>query len=98
MNPSQPVLASAPISLLDRVGVRESLERVEAITRQIFAGELTVVEREDFEVAGDRHFTFRVVDTGDIDDMMVRYNEWHARLSEVPVDVRHLFRLSIDAR
>ena len=78
--------------------IRDSLEKVKAITREIFSGEVALAEREDCEVEGDRHFTFSVVDSGDLDAMLSRCKAWHARLGELPPHVRGLFRLSIDAR
>jgi hypothetical protein len=86
------------VQTLNSPKVLESLARVEAFTRQIFTGEFTYEEREDYEIAGDRHFTFRVVDSGDLDAILARHHEWHERLREVPVSLRRLFRLSIDAR
>jgi hypothetical protein len=78
--------------------VRDSLEKVRAITGEIFSGEIALSEREDPEVAGDRYFSIGVVDGGDADAMLSRYDEWHARLCELPPNVRSMFRLSIDAR
>lgn len=80
------------------IEVAESLERVKQITSQIFHGEAKVVQREDNEIPGDLHYTFCVADTGDTTEILARYNRWHSRLNEMPVDVRRLFRLSIDAR
>ncbi|MBI3466915.1 MAG: hypothetical protein HY000_28205 [Planctomycetes bacterium] len=76
----------------------EALQKVESMTRQIFSGEVTMEEREDPEIPNDRHFAFCVVDTGNIEDILARHNEWHARLDEVPVELRGMFCLSIDAR
>lgn len=78
--------------------IRDLLEKVKAITREVFSGEFALTEREDCEIEGDRHFTFSVVDSGDVDAMLSRYKEWHSRLGELPAHVRSLFRLSIDAR
>ena len=55
------------------------LKQVEAMTRQIFSGEVTYTEKEDGEVPGDWHFTFNVVDHGDVDAIQTRNNEWHRR-------------------
>jgi hypothetical protein len=78
--------------------VRDSLEKIRAMTGEIFSGEIGLSEREDPEVAGDHYFAIRVVDGGDADAMLSRYDEWHARLYELPPNVRSMFRLSIDVR
>jgi cell shape-determining protein MreC len=82
----------------DYFEVRDSLEKVRAITAEIFSGEIALSEREDPEVAGDRYFTIGIVDGGDADAMLSRYDEWHARLCELPPHVRSMFRLSIDVQ
>lgn len=79
------------------IDVAESLERVKQFTSQIYPGEAAIVQREDNEIAGDRHFTFCVADAGDTADIMARYNQWHSRLGELSTNVRRMFRLSIDA-
>lgn len=78
--------------------VRDALEQVRRITGEIFSGEIEVVEREDAELAGDRYFTFCVIDSGDVDAILARHHKWHARLCELSPSVRGMFRLSIDAR
>ena len=78
--------------------VRVLVKKVEAMTRQIFSGEVTYAEKEDSEVPDDRHFTFNVVDHGNVDTILMRNNEWHRRLCEMPAGVHSLFRLSIDAQ
>jgi predicted DNA-binding antitoxin AbrB/MazE fold protein len=74
------------------------VERVEAMTREVFGGEVTYCEREDDEVPNDRHFTFDVVATGDVDAILKQSDQWHARLCELPTAAHGLFRLSIEAR
>jgi hypothetical protein len=76
----------------------ESLKKVDDMTRQIFSGEITRIQKEDWEVPNDPYFSFRVTDTGNMDEILARYNEWHERLCEVPATVRGMFRLSIDVR
>jgi hypothetical protein len=79
-------------------GVFCALEQVKRITHEVFAGPFKCLEREDAEIDNDRHFTFRVVDNGELGDILDRYNLWHERLSEVPASLRSAFRLSIDTR
>jgi hypothetical protein len=78
--------------------VHAFVSQVEAMTRQIFSGEVTYTEKEDDEVPDDLHFTFDVVDHGDVDAILRRSNEWHARLCQLPPAAHGLFRLSIDAQ
>jgi uncharacterized coiled-coil protein SlyX len=77
--------------------VRDAKTQVEAITAEVFPGAPhTVLEVDDCEVENDRHFTFRVMDCANMEDVLQRYHTWHARLSEIPEAVRGMFRLSID--
>jgi len=78
--------------------VAKALPLVEAITRNLFGDSFTQVECEDPEIPGSRNLVFRVRGSGEMEFLLSRYNTWHARLSEVPENVRHLFRLSIDAQ
>jgi hypothetical protein len=78
--------------------IQAPVTRVEAMTREIFGGEVKYCEKEEEEVPNDRHFTFNVVDTGDVDAILRRSDRWHARLCELPTVAHGFFRLSIDAR
>ena len=89
------------MALLTEIGdleVHALFNQVEAMTRQIFSGEITCIEKEDDEVPNDWHFTLNVVDRGDVEAILRRSNEWHARLCELPAAAHGLFRLSIDAQ
>ena len=59
---------------------------------------IQILKKEDEEVPDDLHFTFNVVDHGDVDAILKRNNEWHARLCQLPPAAHGLFRLSIDAQ
>src|SRR5438045_2911946 len=92
-------LESASAAAAHDVGYREIqnlVKWVEAMTREVFGGEVTYREREDDETSNDRHFTFYVADTGDVDAILKRSDRWHARLCELPTTAHGLFRLSID--
>ena len=88
------------MALLTDIGELEVplVNQVEAMTRQVFSGEVTCIEKEDEEIPDDWHFTFNVVDRGDVDAILMRNNEWHARLCQLPIAAHGLFRLSIDAQ
>jgi hypothetical protein len=89
------------VALLTDIGdldVHALVNQVEAMTRQIFSGEVTCLEKEDDEVPDDWHFTFNVVDRGDLDAILLRNNAWHTRLCQLPAAAHSLFRLSIDAQ
>jgi hypothetical protein len=78
---------------------QESLEKVRCITQEIFSQPFSCYEREDCEIADDRHFAVEVVDDGELKEIAGRNDEWHRRIAlEIPSNVRTLFRLSIDAR
>lgn len=78
--------------------VRDAIDRVKSITIDLFSEEYRILEREDCELDDDRHFTFRVTCCGEAAERMRHYDLWHERLSEVPIGVRGMFRLSLDAR
>jgi hypothetical protein len=77
--------------------VMTALAEAQTITCQLFEGGIECVEKEDREIAGDRYFEFRVVDSGDIGEILARDSEWHRRIATLPPDLVGLFRLSIDA-
>lgn len=94
-------LESVRASAAHDVGYREIqslVKRIEAMTCEVFGGEVTYREREDEGTPNDRHFTFYVTDTGDVDAILRRSDQWHARLCELPTTAHGLFRLSIDAQ
>ena len=82
----------------DQLEMQSLVNRVKEMTCEIFPGEIECVEKEDDEFPGDWHFTFNVVDRGDVDAIVLRNNEWHARLCQLPAAAHGLFRLSIDAQ
>ncbi len=84
--------------VLNDLDVHALVSQVEAMTRQVFSGEATYTEKDDEAVPDDWHFTFNVVDRGDVDAILMRNNEWHARLCQLPAAAHGLFRLSIDAQ
>lgn len=86
------VAISLPPATADAIGI------VEGFTRQIFAGKVSMTQEHDPELAGDRHFVVTIVDTGDIDEILAREDQWYARLRELPEEMRGAFRLVIDAR
>jgi len=82
------------------IGYREIhalVQRVEAMTREIFDGDVTCVEKEDDEAPNDRHFAVNVAVSGNVDEILRRCDQWHRSLCEFPMAAHGLFRLSIDA-
>jgi hypothetical protein len=75
-----------------------ALEEAKTITRQVFSRSFECVEQEDAEIVGDRHFEFRVLDDGDLADILSRDDEWHRRIAMLPVSLVGLFRLAIDVQ
>ncbi len=89
------------MALITEIGdldVQALVGQVEAMTREVFPGEVTYTEKEDDELPDDWHFTFNIVDRGDVASILTRNNQWHARLCELPPAAHGLFRLSIDAQ
>src|SRR5688572_29573108 len=74
---------------------RELVDQVLLMTKSIYSGDITCEEQEDDEIAGDRHFLLRVSDSGDVDAIFARHNQWHMRLVDFPTGVRTRFRLLI---
>jgi hypothetical protein len=76
--------------------VREAIEAVGAITREIFGTDFEQIEHEDLEVAGRRLFEISVKCRGSIDSLLEKQERWHSRIAALPFKARNLFHLSID--
>jgi hypothetical protein len=101
MNTGQPATVGSLVTVKapgpDPSELMRGLEEAKTITRQVFSGPFECLEQEDAEIVGDRHFVFRVLDDGDLADILSRDDEWHRRIATLPPDMVGLFRLSIDA-
>ena len=82
----------------DDCAIAVAIKEVATFSREIFAGEITLTEKADNEIAGDHHIAVSVADSGELDAIVARNDQWHARLCSLPPEVRCFFRLSIDAR
>jgi hypothetical protein len=74
-----------------------ALPHVEQITREIFGGGYSSAVAEDHEVAGDRYVEFRVIDNGQLTDVLARNDAWHRRIAAMPVNLSGIFRLVIES-
>lgn len=77
----------------DEVAVRNAIVQVERLTREIFGQVESIEETTDMEDATWRIVVVHVLDGGELEAMVGRFNDWHDRLSEVPAAVRGHFRL-----
>lgn len=75
--------------------VRESIDVVRRMTQDVFGKEPTIEQTYDYESPSDPVIVVSVEVSGDVDAIVERCNGWHSRLSEVPLEARTLFRLSL---
>jgi hypothetical protein len=75
---------------------REHVSRIVEMTRTLFPDGLECAEQEDAEIPGDRYFLLRVKDSGSLEAVLARHNQWHQKLVELPPGIRTCFRLAID--
>ncbi len=78
--------------------LRDLCQRVAAISGELFSNEWTVKVTRDPEIPGDVFFVFRVVATGNVDDIVARSNQWHIAVRRVIGSRAELFCLSFDVR
>ena len=79
--------------------VKNALEQVTAIARELFPQGFQVEDRPDLDVEGERYFEFSVpVYEKDLDSFLKKHSEWHSRLCKLPVNVRYRFALTVDAQ
>lgn len=79
-----------------REQLRGLCEQVAALSAEVFSEEMNIEVRSDPEISGELHFTFDVVGTGSVDELVAKSNEWHVRLRRSVGDHAELFCLSVD--
>lgn len=72
-----------------------TMERVMALTREIFPGEINIYEVEDPEIPGDRYHVLEVQTKGDPDEVLAQDDQWHRRLCQLPDRIPGRYRLCI---
>lgn|SRR5487761_1134576 len=78
--------------------LRDLCRQVAAFTAGMFPAGMAIKVKNDPECTDDIYFVFDVVDSGGVDEMVARDNEWHRRLRGEVGRQAELFCLSIDAR
>src|SRR5262245_55014471 len=77
--------------------VKNALEQVTSIARELFSEGFQVEECADWDVEGERYFEFNVPvrDEVELDSILKKQDEWYKRLCMLPSNVRYKFHLSI---
>ncbi len=78
--------------------VREAIDTVLRMSQDVFGSVPNIEEVRDCDDPSDHAIVVNLDDSGNLEAMVGRFNTWHSRLSEVPADVRGLFRLSINPK
>ncbi len=78
--------------------VCDSIEAVRGISREVFGVAAVVEEVRDRDDPSDHVIVVNVDDSGELESILERFSTWHSRLSEIPADVRGLFRLSVNPK
>jgi hypothetical protein len=81
-----------------REEVLQAIDQVRQMTEAIFGRVLEFEETCDVEDETWQVIVVHVEDSGEIDEMVSRFNAWHDRLSAVSSSVRGRFRLLISPR
>jgi hypothetical protein len=76
--------------------VRDAILSVESITQDVFGTSSERIEHEDAEIAGEYLFEITVRCSGDVDSIVKKQLQWHAKLAELPLKTRRLFHLSVE--
>ena len=65
-------------------------------TREIFGDDFRVVVEEDAEIPDNRCLVFEVKTRGEVDEVLVKQNEWHRRCGRLAWESARFFRISVD--
>jgi len=98
--PNSPCVSAEIDALAMQLGVRSELQRVIAMTRAVFPGDVVHVEIDDDpEVPSDRHLAIVVRSTLDsVDQLVATQWKWHERLFECcPAPLTAIFRLATES-
>lgn len=73
----------------------DQVDAILAFTKDMFQGDVRVVDTDDPEIAGRRYFVFEVTTKGSVDELVALDDQWHRRLCQVAERNPGRFALSI---
>lgn len=93
------LLSGKPIDPAVRASLHGTDAELQAMldkTRELFGENVEVVLEEDPELPNDVHVVFNVKTHGDVDQVLAKEDDWHARCIRHSGKARMLFRLKVD--
>lgn len=78
-------------------GLRGAAASVLMGTQALFPGQVSLAAVDDPKIFGSRYLTVSCQSYRSVEEIVVAFNQWHAKLKEWAPGLEHLFRLSVDA-